>query len=167
MDVELRELKAADRPGIERVLRATGAFADAEIDVALELVDAGLRPHGTDDYRFVVAEADGDVAGYACWGPTPMTRGAFDLYWIAVDPARSGRGVGATLLEAVERAAAQDGARLIVAETAGKASYASTRMFYLARGYREEARLADFYAVGDDKIVYVKRLGAWVDDPTE
>ena len=158
MAVELRDLAPPDRVAIERIVRATGVFTEEEVLVALELVDAGLVPGQGSTYRFLVADDEGSVAGYACWGATPMAEGTYDLYWIAVDPALSGRGIGAALLTAVERSVAADGGRLLVAETAGKAAYAGTRAFYLARGYREEARIADFYREGDDKVVYVKRL---------
>ena len=47
-------------------------------------------------------------------------------------------------------------ARLIVVETAGREDYAPTRAFYEARGYRRAAVIPDFYAPGDDQVVYVK-----------
>lgn len=138
-------------------MRATGVFSDAEVDVALELVDAPA----SEGYRFVVAELDGSVAGYACFGATPMTEGTHDLYWIAVDPALHGRGIGTELMRAVEAALAAEGARLLLVETASKPSYAPTRRFYENHpGCREVARVPDFYAVGDDKVIYALSIGA-------
>jgi hypothetical protein len=49
-------------------------------------------------------------------------------------------------------------ARLIVVETAGRPDYRPTRAFYEARGYRRAAVIPDFYAPGDDQLVYVKAL---------
>ena len=49
-------------------------------------------------------------------------------------------------------------ARLIVVETAGRPDYRPTRAFYEARGYRRAAVIPDFYAPGDDQVVYVKTL---------
>jgi len=151
---ELRPLRRADRAAIERILRECRAFRDDEIAVALELVDAP----GEEGYRFVVAEVGGRVAGYACFGATPMTSGTFDLYWIAVDPARQRSGVGRALLGAVERTLREEGGRLLLVETAGKPSYASTRAMYEACGYLEVARIPEFYEAGDDKVVYARRL---------
>ena len=51
-------------------------------------------------------------------------------------------------------------ARLIVVETAGRPEYAGTRAFYEARGYRAVSRIPDFYAPGDDQVVYVKAPAA-------
>lgn len=152
----LRPLTAADRAPLEAVLRATGNFLDEEVDVALELIDYGIK--GSQDYRFLVA-ADGDrVLGYACWGPTPMTDRTFDLYWIAVDPRRQGGGVGRALMAAVEQRLTAEGARLLLVETASKESYAATRAFYERIGYLEVARTPDFYRDGDDRVVYARRL---------
>ena len=49
-------------------------------------------------------------------------------------------------------------ARLIVVETAGRPDYRGTRAFYQARGYAVAATIPDFYAPGDDQVVYVKSL---------
>lgn len=152
--VALREKRASDRAPLEAILRSTHVFAEHEIDVALELIDADPKV----GYQFVVAEVTGRVAGYASFGATPCTSGTFDLYWIAVDPALHGSGVGRALMRAVEeRVRAQQG-RLIVIETASKPSYDPTRAFYRRYGCTEAARIKDFYAVGDDKVVYTLPL---------
>lgn len=150
----LRPLARSDRSAIESILRATGVFNDAEIAVALELVDAPSEV----GYRFLVAECDGRVAGYACFGATPMTDGVFDLYWIAVDPELHGKGIGRRLMDATRDAVREEDGRMIVIETASKPSYDATRAFYLAYGCREVARIPDFYARGDDKVTYVITL---------
>ena len=152
----LRQLTPADRGRIDAISRAVGLFRPDEIAVALEVFDGAAA--GSPDYLALGAEHDGRLAGWICWGPTPCTLGTFDLYWMAVDPALHGAGIGTALLEAMERRLAGV-ARLIVVETAGRADYAPTRAFYQARGYRAAARLPDFYAPGDDQVIYVKALG--------
>jgi len=161
----LRELRAADRAPIAALLRATGAFTEEEVGVALELVDVALskRVERPDDYRFLVADAPegthGErVAGYVCWGLAPMSDGVFDVYWIAVDPAAQRHGIGARLLRAVEEDVARRGGRTILIETGGKESYAPTRRFYERAGYAEAARIPDFFRVGDDKVIYARRV---------
>jgi hypothetical protein len=49
-------------------------------------------------------------------------------------------------------------ARMIRIETSGKDNYVSTRSFYQSIKLVEEARLKDFYSVGDDLIIYMLRL---------
>ncbi len=150
----LRALRAADRAALEAILRATGSFREDEVPIALELVDAGEAG----GYRFVVAECEGRVAGYCCFGATPVTLGTWDLYWIAVDPALQGRGIGRELMREAEETVERAGARMLIVETSDKPSYAATRAFYERLGYAREARIADFYAPGDGKLVYVRRF---------
>ncbi|HEU4647558.1 MAG TPA: N-acetyltransferase [Gemmatimonadales bacterium] len=156
----LRSLTAADRGRIEAITRAVGVFHPEEVPVALEVFDGAVA--GSPDYIALGAEVDGGsagamLAGWICWGPTPCTRGTFDLYWMAVDPALHGAGVGTALLTAMEERL-RGVARLIVVETAGRDDYAPTRGFYEARGYQPTARIPDFYAPGDDLVVYTKAL---------
>ena len=103
------------------------------------------------------AEIDGRLVGWICWGPTPCTLGTYDLYWMAVDPVVHATGIGTALLREMEGRLAGS-ARLIVVETAGRPDYRPTRSFYEARGYRRAAVIPDFYAPGDDQVVYVKTL---------
>ena len=153
----LRHLTAADRGRIEEISRAVGVFREDEIPVALEVFDGAVA--GSPDYLAVGAEHDGRLVGWVCWGPTPCTLGTFDLYWMAVDPAHHGAGLGTALLTAMEQRLPGT-ARLVVVETAGRPDYAPTRAFYEARGYRAVSRIPDFYAPGDDQVVYVKRVDA-------
>ena len=101
-------------------------------------------------------DGSGEIIGYYCVGPTPLTRGTYDLYWIAVKPSLHGSGIGKQLLHhAEEWVMAQEG-RLIVAETSSQPKYESTRMFYIKNEYREVARVRDYYTVGDDLVIYGK-----------
>ena len=145
---------SALRSRIEDILLATKSFRDEEIDVALELFD----DQGV-DYEFIGAfSGDGELTGYACYGATPGTVGTYDLYWIAVHPEHQGEGGGSRLIDEVERRLNEREARLLVVETSSRTDYESTRRFYERRGYAEHARLSDFYAFGDDRVIYAKRL---------
>lgn len=158
IDVRLRALRPEDRGPIEAILRATGVFYDEEVLVALELFDIAFSRPGQTDYVFLVAESDGKVAGYACYGPIPMTDRSWDLYWIAVDPSLHGSGTGRALVDAMERDLGARGARKVFVETGGREAYLPTRRFYEAIGYTVAARLQDFYRDGDDKVVFARRL---------
>ncbi len=158
MDLVIRDLAPGDREAIEALLRDTAVFRPEEVAVAMELVDAALGKPGQEDYTFAVAELEGEVAGYTCWGETPCTRGTFDLYWIATQPRHQGRGVGRSLMEAAEAHMKRRGGRLCVIETSSLPQYDPTRRFYLGLGYAREAVIRDFYTPGDDKVVYTKAL---------
>ena len=152
----LRPLSEADRHRIEEITRAVRVFSDDEVPVALEVFDGAVA--GSPDYVALGATVDERLVGWICWGPTPCTLGTYDLYWMAVDPAAQAAGIGTALLREMEGRLAGS-ARLIVVETAGRPDYRPTRAFYEARGYRKAAIIPDFYAPGDDQVVYVKALG--------
>jgi ribosomal protein S18 acetylase RimI-like enzyme len=153
----LRNLSAADRPRIEAITRAVGRFRDDEIPVALEVFDAAVGDRPDQSYTVLGADVDSRLAGWICWGPTPCTLGTFDLYWMAVDPGLQGHGIGTALLEEMERRLTGL-ARLIIIETAGRVDYEANRGFYQGRGYRPVATIPDFYAPGDDQVVFVKAV---------
>ena len=153
----LRHISAADRGRIEDITRAVGVFRDDEIPVALEVFDEAVREGGSQSYTAIGSDVDGRLVGWICWGPTPCTLGTYDLYWMAVDPALQGAGIGTALVLEMERRLAGV-ARLIIIETTGRPDYAATRAFYQARGYRAAATIPDFYAPSDDQVVFVKTV---------
>ncbi len=153
----LRSLAGTDRSVLEALLRGVDRFPDTEIAIAMELIDHGLRGESR-DYLFVVAEREGRVAGYACWGRATMSPGVFDLYWIVVDARLQGGGVGRALLAHAEREVRREDGHTLLIETEGSALYEASRRFYLRAGYTEVGRVADFYGPDKDKVLYAKRL---------
>jgi GNAT superfamily N-acetyltransferase len=152
----IRLLSREDRGPLRDLVVATGVFTEEEVEIALELIDAVLGVPEQTDYIIRVCEEEGKVAGYYCVGPTPATEGTFDLYWVAVDPALHGKGIGRALDDhACELIRGMSG-RLIIAETSSLPRYSKTRDFYVRRGYTEIAKIADYYRPGDDLVVYGK-----------
>jgi ribosomal protein S18 acetylase RimI-like enzyme len=147
-----------DREAVRQLVSSTGVFSPIEVEVAVELVDDRLERGAESDYSFVFAELDGQSVGYTCYGLIALTAASFDLYWIAVDKSLHGRSIGRMLLEKTEELIRQAGGRQVYIETSNRHQYAATRGFYLRCGYRQEALLANFYAPGDDKVIYVKEL---------
>lgn len=154
----IRELQSQDCNAVREALIACGAFTDEEVQVALEVLEAGLVGGLSGEYPHFVAEVEQHGCGYVCVGKTPLTTSTWHLYWICVHPAVQGRGVGQELLSHVEAfVRARNGERLIV-ETSGQPSYARTRRFYYQAGYVEVGRIPDFYKPEDDCVLYCKTL---------
>ena len=156
--LSLEPLRRVHRASIEQLLRETGFFRSAEIVFALEVIDAYFAAPDRDYSALGAFTPGGALVGYACFGPTPCTAGTYDLYWIAVAPAAQNAGVGTQLLQEVERRLARADARLVIIETSSQPLYAATRAFYERRGYAEVARVPDFYAEGDDRLIFAKRI---------
>jgi GNAT superfamily N-acetyltransferase len=83
--------------------------------------------------------------------------GSFDLYWIAVTQAEHGAGLGRKLLDHTETRVREAGGRILFIETSGRELYVPTRRFYEKCGFTLDVRVRDFYAPGDDKLVFSKR----------
>lgn len=155
--VELRAPQAADRRRVREVVEATGVFRPDERDIALEVFDGAVAAPGK-DYWAVGAYQDEVLVGFAAFGTVPCTVGTWDLYWIAVDPALHGSGIGRTLMAHCESTIVAEGGRLIVVETSSRTDYGPTRAFYERLGYRADATIPDYYAPGDGLVVYTKSL---------
>lgn len=153
------EIVADDPELIRKIVLSTGFFRHDEVDVAVELASEALAigQEGS-GYYFIFAIFDNNVAGYACYGPTPCTIGVYDLYWIVVDNNFRGRGIGKQIMARVEQAIREKHARKLYIETSSTTKYNPTRKFYLQSGYTEEARLKDFYNITDDKVIFSKIL---------
>lgn len=97
------------------------------------------------------------VAAYVA--PEPFADRVWNLYFLAVDPARHGTGLGTRLIAHVEqllREAGEEVARVLIVETSSTDQYAATRAFYVARGFDAEARIRDHYGPGEGKVVFWK-----------
>ena len=149
----------ADRKTVHEIVESTGFFTPEEIEVAVDLVDAGLSGESISDYLFLFCEdSSGKVLGYTCYGRIPCTQGSFDLYWIAVHKDSQGLGIGRGLLEMTEGKIKKTGGMRVYIETSSRDLYKPTQGFYLNAGYYPEATLEDYYSPGDSKIIYVKHL---------
>jgi D-alanine-D-alanine ligase len=147
-----------DRAEIRSLLRSSGFFHPREIDVAIELIDDRLVKGTASEYLFLFAESGDRIAGYVCYGPITMTEGRFELYWIAVDASRRGKGIGKLLLGRAEAHMRELGCKYVYSETSSRDIYRSTREFYRKQGFREVARVPLFYADADDKVILMKTL---------
>lgn len=154
--MDIRPVTTADRQPLAELLGRIETFSAEEVTCALELIDAAIA--GSTDYQVRVADKDGKIVGYICYGPTPMTEGTYDLYWIASDPKVRGQGVGAALASAMEGDLRRRQGRLIRVETSAMEAYGPTRGFYAAMKYLEEARFKDFYKQGEDLIILSKKI---------
>lgn len=146
--MNIRAVQKEDWPAVGRIAEAAGLFP-AE---ALPAIAAG----GPDDEAAVWRLSTDDkagVVGFAFAREEPLTDRVWNVMALAVDPAWHRKGHGRALLGDVER---DLNARMILIETTQLPDQAPARELYTAMGYGQEGRVRDYYAEGEDKVIFRK-----------
>jgi ribosomal protein S18 acetylase RimI-like enzyme len=131
-------------------------FNKMDKDTAIELIEHFLE--GKDDeYIIDCLFYEAKLAGYVCYGEASLTEGVYEIYYIAIDPDLQGKGMGKLLMQELEKKLSKN-ARMILIETSSDETYTTTQKFYERLDYKEIVRIKDFFKVGEDKIIYEKRL---------
>lgn len=152
--MKVRPTKFEDIPALKHVLDGTQLFPSSMLT---DMVSDFLASN--DDQSFwLTAEEGGEAIGFCFASPEAMTEGTWNMLAIAVLPEKQGGGTGGAIVSALEAHLAEQGNRVLIADTSGTDDFAQTREFYHKNGYVEEARIRDFWAKGDDKIVFWKAL---------
>jgi ribosomal protein S18 acetylase RimI-like enzyme len=154
----IRPMTAWDKQAILDILYDTPEFNPLDLTTAIEVMNDYLHDTENSGYHTLVAEVDGKVAGYICFGRNNMTESTWDIYWVAVSHKIQGRGIGRQLMEAAENHIQAAGGKLIILETSSLPIYDKTNRFYVFLEYKLDCRIKDFYSPGDDQIIYEKRL---------
>ena len=156
----IESARPEDAPAIVRVATGTGVFNADEIRTVAEMLDGFFHPDEQNDHSFVVYRdgSPNSVFGFACFGPTPLADRVWDLYWICVDRVAQRHGIGEKLLTQVEMQVQRCRGRAIYLETSDSDAYSAARAFYERNNYELTAHLKDFYAEGEGKVIYRKRL---------
>ena len=148
------------RPLTRDDLDRVGFLAESNGMFPADMLDGMVMPflkEPSGDHRWLVFDQE-RVDGVAYYVPEALTEGTWNLLMIAVDSDRHGQGIGTALMRFVERQLADQGQRILLVETSGKPEFEHTRAFYTMLGYEREERIRDFYAAGDDQIVFRKAL---------
>jgi GNAT superfamily N-acetyltransferase len=155
----IRPTVPGDTSVLVSLAQETGVFKPHEILALREVLDEYHGENEGEGHFCVTYEEDGEILGFAYYAPASMTVSSWYLYWIAVRRGTQAKGIGGHLLAHVEEdiRARQKGAVLFI-ETSSLPHYELTRRFYLKKGYNQEAVLHDYYAPGDDMVVFRKAL---------
>lgn len=157
----IRPTSAADVPLLLAMTCETGMFKPIELETLSQLFADYFAANGVAGHRCVSIIEEGRIVGFAYFGPEEMTEAAWCLYWIVTDRSHQGRGIGTSLLQYVESEIRMAGGDVLFIETSSLPHYERTCRFYLKHHYEKEAVLRDYYARGDDKIVFRKDLTNW------
>jgi ribosomal protein S18 acetylase RimI-like enzyme len=157
----LRSMIPEDQPTLVELARDTGAFKPHEVETLAGLIEWYFaEAHAEEGHLSFVGLVDDRIVGFVYYAPEDptMTDRTWTLYWIAVSVVEQGQGLGRRLMNFVEDDLKQRGARLLLIETSSTPQYESTRIFYQRLGYAEVACVPDFYAEGDGKVFFSRKL---------
>ncbi len=152
-DFIIRALQRDDLTDIRRVLDTSGLFPSEMLaDMAEPFLD------GASLSSWLVAIGGGRAVAFAYCEPERMTEGTYNLLAIAVGSDHQRSGVGGALLRHLESSLRRADGRLLLVETSTDPDQDGARAFYAGQDFTEEARIRDFYAPGQTKIVFWKQL---------
>jgi ribosomal protein S18 acetylase RimI-like enzyme len=153
----IRSITLDDAALVGELAVASGLFPPEAIDFLDKMMADYFGKNQGDGHRCVVDDDHG-LLGVAYYEPALATDRTWYLTMIGVRQGYQGQGRGAALMRYVENALQTDHQRVLLVETSGTPDFALTRKFYAKCGYEEEARVRDYFAVGDDMVLFRKVL---------
>jgi ribosomal protein S18 acetylase RimI-like enzyme len=153
--VTVRTAGTDDVDPLTEVVVASGLFPAEEADFVRGLLQACVEGDRT---LTLVVEDGGTAQAVAYCRPLEVADRVWDLTMLAVRPDAQGAGVGSQLLTAVQDALRAQGQRLLVVETSGTEEYEPARRSYAHNGLQQQGTVRDYWADGDDEVVFTVRL---------
>lgn len=151
----IRDTSASDKPAVLKIIKDSGQFDDD----SLAHVESTLDVHLEENSGAIWLTADdGQPVGISYCNPEPVTSGTWNLLMLWTRKDREGQGFGAALVAETEQRLREKGARLLIVETSGLSDFEVARAFYAKCGFVHEATIKDFFATGDNKLIYTKPI---------
>ncbi|MEM9835405.1 MAG: N-acetyltransferase [Bacteroidota bacterium] len=154
MPTTIRPIVKEDMDALKNVLGTIELFPPEMLD---NMTADYFNQPDSQDIWFAAVQENKPVALAFC-APEKLTEGTFNLYAIGVERAQQSKGIGQQMMHYLEERLRNEGQRILIVETSGTADFGSTRNFYEKLGYTKEATIRDFWAEGDDKVIYWKKL---------
>lgn len=149
----IKPTTADDIPALMALVDQTELFPS---DMLPDMVASSLSGD-TEDF-WLTCHWDGVAVGFCYTVPEALAEGTWNMLALAVRPDLQGKRLGTMLVAAAEQHLKAKNQRILIVDTSGTDDFALTRKFYAKNGYDEEARIRDFWADGDDKVVFRKAL---------
>ena len=149
----IKPTSEADIPALQMVLAQTGLFPS---DMLQDMLAPSLAKE-TEAF-WLTCHYDETAVGFCYTVPEELTHGAWNMLALAVRPDVQGKGLGTALVTTAEQHLKRKGQRILIVDTSATEDFALTRKFYVQNGFSEEARIRDFWAEGDDKVIFRKAL---------
>lgn len=154
----IRSITPEDTAAVLDVAEASALFQPAELGLLAHMLEEHFNAEDSASDLWMIREHNEQAVGIIYAAPERMTDGTWNIYMIAVRPEAQRHRHGSAMLRHMEQVLRDLGVRLVLVETSGSPAFDHVRSFYRNHGYEEEARIREFYAAGDDKIVFRKAL---------
>jgi len=151
-EICIRKVTASDARAIKNILKITPEFNKGDYLTCMECLDAYYD--GLPNYAFICAEEAGHIIGFICFDKCEIAKDVYEVYWIVVTEESRRKGVAKILHDSFLDFVRRKHARAVFIETESCQAYASAQRFYEKCGYKEVARVKDFYDIGNDKVIY-------------
>ena len=149
------ETKPEHREPLLSIIEASGQFdTDGLAHVANTLDEHFSNP----GQAIWLTAIDGEPVGVAYCAPEPVTMGTWNLLMLWMKDGFSGQGFGSALVKEIESQLLARDARLLIVETSQLPAFEAARSFYERNGFKREAEIENFFAPGDNKVVYTKPM---------
>lgn len=153
----IRPVVPSDTPVLLKVVEGSGLFAPEELDPIRDLLDEYHATNAADGH-ILTCELGGVLVAITYYVPKPFTDRVWELLMIAVNKSHQRQGLGTEMLVAVEQAVRDANGRLLLIETSDLPTFAPTRHFYHKNGFTEVAHIPDFFADGNGKVSFIRRV---------
>jgi ribosomal protein S18 acetylase RimI-like enzyme len=157
-ELMIRPIVPTDSPALVALSASSGLFKPDELEAIQGMLDEYFSTNAANGHQIITYDEGDTLVGIAYFVPKEFTDRVWELLMIAVDAPRHRQGIGSVMLLAVETAVRAANGRLLLIETSSQSSFERTRLFYRKHGYTEVAHIPDFFADGDGKASFIKRV---------
>lgn len=150
----IRPATSNDIPSMKQLLSTIELFPPEMLEAQME---GYLNDKDSKDLWYI-HESNEVVIGFCYSASEQLTDNTYNLIAVGVRKDQQGKGIGKSLMTYVESELSKIGGRILIVDTSGTDDFVLTRKFYKDLGYTKEAVIRDYWAEGDDKVTFWKRL---------
>lgn len=151
----IRPVESSDTVPLLDMLQKSGQFDDEGLLHVRDTLNNYFS--GESGELWFSAEQEG-LAGIAYCAPEVMTNDVWNLLMLWISPDHQRQGVGNALIKLIEKELRNKHARLLLVETSSLIDFSAARAFYSKQGFIKEATIRNYYAINDDKVIFIKDM---------
>lgn len=152
----VRPAEVKDIPAIKFVAHTSGMFPP---DILDDMIAGYLSKKNADIWVVHEDPSSNSVNGFAFCEPDRTADGTvWNLVAVGVDPSHQRKGIGSKIVAFIEKKLIKQKGRLLLVETSSADDFHRTLFFLLKVGFKEEARIREYYEEGIHKVIFWRKL---------